>query len=49
MGDYDVHDEPVEVLESSPVSIDGGIRHRLRLRRLAAREMQPSGAEEASA
>jgi hypothetical protein len=45
LDDYGVHDEPVEVIESSPVSIEGGIRHRLRLRRLATVEAQPAGAE----
>jgi hypothetical protein len=45
LGDYGVHDEPVEVLESSPISIEGGIRHRLRLRRLASNDGASAGSE----
>lgn len=37
LGDAALIEEPVEVIESSPVSVDGSIRHRLRLRRLAPR------------
>jgi hypothetical protein len=43
VGDHALVDEPVEVLESSPVPIDGGIRHRLRLRRLP-KYLAPPGA-----
>ena len=37
IGDAALIEEAVEVIESSPVSVDGSIRHRLRLRRLAPR------------
>jgi hypothetical protein len=44
VGDHGVLDEPVEVVESSPVAMDGGLRHRLRLRRLHGRPPAPTEA-----
>jgi hypothetical protein len=43
VGQHGLLDEPVEVLESSPVTIDGVIRHRLRLRRLANQPARAGG------